>query len=182
MTQIHFNTAFQGMSIDVLKTWFDFNHERLIGSSIFTKNNSATSKLVRWAESRKCEDKRFIPSHTGSIIEYNNDLYLFDMKPMRAKVTPLVDYILNTDDEYALILRDFQLNTRMFSINVAEHIGEFYPFMSAIRSVFSKRQSKLRTHCSELHARTLDSCGYKFPKDFNFECTPLELFNLLSGS
>ena len=62
---------------------------------------------------------------------------------------------------------------------IAEHIGEFYPFISVIRSVFTKRQSKWRMHCSELHARVLRLCGYKFPEDFNMECTPLELFNVL---
>ena len=104
------------------------------------------------------------------------------MKPLKATITPLVDYLLHTNDTYALVLRDFSIDERMFSLNIAEHIGEFYPFMSAIRSVFTKRQSKWRTHCSELHARTLNLCGYKFPKDFNFECTPLELFKLLGGS
>ncbi len=181
MTQIHQNTAFCAMRIDEIDKWISFNYERLIGSAVFTKNNSLTSKIVRWAEGWKCKEKDFIPSHTGSIIEYDSELYIFDMKPLKARIQPLNEYLLNADEEFVLVLRDFALDTKMFSINIAEHIGEFYPYMSAIRSVFTKRQSKWRRHCSEMHARMLDLCGHKFPKGFNFECTPLELFNFLKG-
>lgn len=179
MTQLHFNTAFQGMRIDDLDKWLEFNRERLIGSAIFTKNNSLTSKIVRWAEGWKCKEKDFIPSHTGSIIDYNGELHIFDMKPMRAKVQPLADYLLNTDEEFALVLRDFMLDTKMFSINIAEHIGEFYPYMSAIRSVFTKRQSKWTRHCSELHLRELQK--QKVLTNLNPEITPDELYHVLTG-
>lgn len=178
MTQVHFNTAFKDINANIIKSWLNFNHERLIGSAIFTKNNSVTSKVVRWAETKKCPDKGFIPSHTGSIIEYNNDLYLFDMKPMKAKVQPLLTYLIATNDEFALVLRDFNLDTKMFSINIAEHIGEFYPFMSAIRSVFTKRQSKWTRHCSELHLRELQKQGIL--TELNPEITPDELFHSLT--
>lgn len=178
MTEILFNTEFKDMKGYNLNYWFKFNHKRLIGSAIFTKNKSATSKVVCWAEEKKCPDKGFIPSHTGSIIEYNDRLYLFDMKPMRAKIQPLLTYLLTTDDEFALVIRDFDLDTKMFSINVAEHIGEFYPFMSAIRSVFTKRQSKWTRHCSELHLRELQKQGIL--TELNPEITPDELFHSLT--
>lgn len=180
MTRVHFNTAFEGMTEKDLHTWIMFNRKRLIGSVLFTCNNSLTSKIVRWAENWDKKDKTaFTPSHTGSIIEYDKQLCVFDMKPPKATITSLVNYLLYTNDDYALVLRDFNLDTKMFSLNIAEHIGEFYPFISAIRSVFTKRQSKWRQHCSELHARTLRLCGYKFDDSFNLECTPLELYNVL---
>ena len=174
--QIHYNTAFDNMSMDDLNKWISFNYERLIGSAVFTKNNSLTSKVVRWAESWKCKDKCFIPSHTGSIIEYDNELHIFDMKPLRASVQPLAEYLYYSDDEFVLVLRDFQLDTRMFSLNIAEHIGEFYPFMSAVRSVLTKRQTKWVRHCSELHIRELQKQGLF--KDINPEITPDELLHL----
>lgn len=177
MPQVHFYTAFLGMRPKALQTWLDFNHDRLIGSAVFTKNNSVTSKIVRWAEAWKCEDKEFIPSHTGSIIDYEGQLCIFDMKPLKAKIQPLGDYLLNPKEEYALVLRDFKLDTRMFSLNIAEHIGEFYPFMSAVRSVFTKRQSKWRRHCSELHLRELQKQGIL--TNLNPEITPDELFHEL---
>lgn len=178
MVQVHFNTAFVDMPVNVIRSWLDVYKDRLIGSAIFTKNDSVTSKVVRWAEGLKCKDSCFIPSHTGSIIEYKNDLYIFDMKPMRASVRPLYDYLTTTEDEYALVLRDFEIDTRMFSINVAEHIGEFYPFLSAIRSVLTKRQTKWVRHCSELHLRELQKQGLF--NELNPEITPDELFHALA--
>lgn len=179
MTQVHCETAFKDMPKDDLLKWLDFNRERLIGSAIFTKNKSVTSKLVRWAEKWHCKDNCFVPSHTGSIIDYNGELHIFDMKPMRAKIQPLADYLLNTKEEFRLVLRNFMLDTKMFSINIAEHIGEFYPYMSAVRSVFTKRQSKWTRHCSELHLRELQKQG--IITDLNPEITPDELYHELKG-
>ena len=96
------------------------------------------------------------------------------MKPLRATITPLKSFLLETKDEFALVMRNFVINGAMFSINIAEHIGEFYPFMSALRSVFTKRQSKWRTHCSELHLRELQKQGYFI--NLNPEICPDELF------
>lgn len=179
MTQTHFNSAFKDMLIEDIDKWISFNYERLIGSAVFTKNKSVTSKLVCWAEKWRCKDNGFVPSHTGSIIEYENKLYIFDMKPLKARIQPLNEYLLNTKEEFALVLRNFMLDTKMFSINIAEHIGEFYPYMSAVRSVFTKRQSKWRRHCSELHLRELQKQGLF--TELNPEITPDELFHELTG-
>ena len=100
------------------------------------------------------------------------------MKPLRASVKPLADYLSETQDDYVLILRNFELDTRMFSINIAEHINEFYPFMSALRSVLNKRQTKWSRHCSELHLRELQKQGIL--THLNPEITPDELFHELS--
>ena len=205
MTQIHYKSAFQKISEDELDKWLEFNKTRLIGSAIFTCQDTLTSKLVRWGErhlfagrmhrgidarmNSKCHtsihpyiySSKFVPSHTGSIIEYANELHIFDMKPPRASVQPLKGYLLNTDEDYCLVMRDFPLDEQMFSLNLQFHISEFYPYLSALRSVFTKRQSKWNMHCSELHARMLDLCGHKFPDDFNFECTPDELLQILKG-
>lgn len=175
--QIHFNTAFENMSREAIEKWISFNRSQLIGSAVFTKNNSLTSKLVRWAESWKCKDKTFIPSHTGSIIEKDGQICLFDMKPPRAAVQLLADYICNTKDDYCLIMRNFQIDTRMFSLNIAYHIGEFYPYLSAVRSVITKRQTKWVRHCSELHLRELQKQGIL--TKLNPEITPDELYHAL---
>lgn len=185
MTQFHYKSAFEHLPQCELDKWLEFNHTRLIGSAIFTCQDTLTSKLVRWGErhlfAKVPEAQKFVPSHTGSIIEYAGKLHIFDMKPLRASVQPLDEYLLNTEEDYCLVVRDFPIDTQMFNLNCQFHIGEFYPYMSALRSVFTKRQTKWNMHCSELHARMLDLCGHKFPKNFNFECTPDELFYLLIG-
>lgn len=178
-TQIHFNTSFENMTLEQIIKWINLNHDRLIGSAIFTKNSSITSKVVQWAEKWRCKECEFIPSHTGSIIEYNGEVYLFDMKPLHASIQPLATYLYNTKDEFALVLRNFKLNPEMFSKNILEHNGEFYPFMSAIRSVFTKRESKWRRHCSELHLRELQK--QEVYLDVNPEITPDELWHIMKG-
>lgn len=176
--QIHFNSAFKNMSLEQITKWIKLNHKRLIGSAIFTRNTSITSKIVQWAEKWKCKGCEFTPSHVGSIIEYNGEVYLFDMKPLHATIQPLVTYLHETKDEFALVLRNFNLDTNMFSKNILEHNNEFYPFMSAIRSVFTKRESKWRRHCSELHLRELQK--QDLYKEINSEITPDELWHILN--
>lgn len=174
---IHYKSAFKDLTPEQLDGWIKMNREQLIGSAIFTSANKLTAKIIRWVEGLKCKKKGFIPSHTGAIIEYMNDLYIFDVKPLRSSVQPLKDYLLNTDDDYILVLRNFELDTKMFSLNCIYHIGDFYPFMSAIRSVFTKRQTKNAQHCSEFYLRELQKQGL-FPYT-NAEISPDELLHLL---
>lgn len=177
MQQVHYKSAFKDLTPDQLDGWLKVNREQLIGSAIFTRNNSITSKIVRWAEGFKCKQKGFIPSHTGAIIEYLGDLYIFDVKPMKSKVQLLKDYLLYTDEDYILIIRDFELDTKMFSLNCIYHIGDWYPFMSAIRSVFTKRQTKNAQHCSEFVLREWQKQGLF--QNVNAEISPDELLHLL---
>ena len=170
---------FKSMEREAFYLWIHEHKQQLIGSAIFTRNNKLGSRLVSWAQRihDKTKDK-FVPSHTGSIIEKDGELLLFDMKPPKASVQPLTRYLLATDDEYILVLRDFPIDTKIFSQLIIYHLGEFYAYFSALRSVFTKRQTKFVTHCSELHARSLALVGYTFPSDFNMECTPNELLEL----
>lgn len=158
--------------------WVHAHHDQLIGSAIFTKNKKFGSKLVSWAQ--KVHDKskdEFIPSHTASIIEKDGLLYSFDMKPPRASITSLTRYLLSTEDEYILLLRDFPLDTFMFSRNIQDRIGDWYPYMSAIRSVFTKLPSKYRQHCSEIYLHELQK--QHLYNRLNKEITPNELLNAL---
>ncbi len=170
---------FKKMEREKFYLWVHEHKMQLIGSAVFTKNNTFGSKLVSWAQ--KVHDKSkedFIPSHTASIIEKNEDLYLFDMKPPKASIQPLTQYLLSTKDDYILVLRNFPIDTKVFSQLIIYHLGEFYAYFSALRSVFTKRETKFVTHCSELHARCLALLGYTFPSNFNMECTPNELLTL----
>lgn len=167
---------FKNMDREEFYWWIKEHHETLIGSALFTKSNNLGSKIVSWAQKLHDKEKgEFIPSHTASIIEKDGMLYCFDMKPPRASIQSLTRYLLSTEDDYILVLRDFYLNTFMFSKDIGYHVGECYPYFSALRSVFTKRQTKWVTHCSELHARLIALQDYQFPKDFNMECTPNEL-------
>lgn len=174
---IHWKSAFTNLTPEELDGWLKMNRERLIGSAIFTSSNKLTAKLIRWVERLKCGKKGFTPSHTGGIIEYMNDLYIFDVKPFRSSVQPLKDYLLYTDEDYVLVLRDFDLDGKMFSLNCIYHIGDIYPYMSALRSVLTKRQTKNAQHCSEFILRQWQTQGL-FP-NVNAEISPDELLHLL---
>jgi hypothetical protein len=168
---------FKQMDKERFYLWVHMFREQLIGSAIFTKCDKFGSKLVSWAQ--KVHDKskdEFIPSHTGSIIEKDGELYLFDMKPPKASIQHLTRYLLSTKDDYILVLRDFPLDTFMFSQNLLYHVGEFYAYLSALRSVFTKRKTKFVRHCSEMHLTELQKQGLY--KDVNPEITPNELLNL----
>ena len=184
MVQIHYKSAFDNMTLEQIREWISLYKDRLVGSAIFTKSNTLGSKLVQWGEThlfakvKEC-DKKFVPSHTGSIIYYCDDIYIFDMKPPRACVQPLAEYLHDTTDDFVLVMRDFELDTRMFSLNCIFHIGEFYPYLSALRSVFTKRPSKYVRHCSEFHIRELQK--QDLFKDVNPEITPDELYHLFVG-
>ena len=66
----------------------------------------------------------------------------------------------------------------MFSANIIFHLGEFYAYLSALRSVITKRRTKYVRHCSEMHVTELQK--QDLFTDFNPECTPLELYELLT--
>ncbi len=172
---------FSGMSLEEIQTWVALYKESLIGSAVFTANNSFISRLVRWVQKFRCNDNHFIPSHVGSIVEYNNNLWVVNMQPPKASMTSLTHYIssdFETKGEvFSIIIRNFPIDKKMFCSNILEHVGEFYPYLSAVRSVFTKRESKWRRHCSELHLRELQKQGYYM--EVNSEITPDELWHLL---
>ena len=174
---IHYKSAFTDLTPEQLDGWLKINHDRLIGSAIFTSSNKLTAKLIRWVERLKCKKKGFTPSHTGAIIEFQNDLYIFDVKPLRSSVQLLKDYLLYTDEDYLLVIRDFGLDTKMFSLNCIYHIGDLYPYMSALRSVLNKRQTKNAKHCSEFVLREWQKQGLF--QNINAEISPDELLHLL---
>lgn len=175
--QIHYKSAFKDLTPEELEGWLKINHNHLVGSAIFTSNNSITSKIVRWAERLRTGCKGFTPSHVGAIIEYANDLYIFDVKPPRSSVQLLKDYLLETKDNYILTIRDFELDIKMFSLNCIYHIGDWYPFGSAIRSILTKRQTKNAKHCSEFVLREWQKQGLF--TNINAEISPDELLHLL---
>ena len=179
MRKIYKKYEFKCMDESLLNSWIVWHKKKLIGSAIFTLNNSLVSKIVSWASNwSKSSSDKFIPSHVGSIIEKDGNLFVFNMQPPKASMTPLVNYLLYTDNDYQLVMRDFELNSKWFSEDIIFHLGEFYPYLSAIRSVLTKRSTKFVNHCSELHIRELQK--QSLFKNFNPECTPLELYELLT--
>lgn len=177
MVMIYDKYTFAKMSPELLNQWIYWYKNKLVGSAIFTKNDTFLSKLISYVESigKKAD---FKPSHVGSIVEKEGNLYVFNMMPPRASMTPLANFLLYSEDDYKLVIRNFELNTKMFSANIIFHLGEFYAYLSALRSVITKRRTKYVRHCSEMHVTELQK--QDLFTDFNPECTPLELYELLT--
>lgn len=181
MQEVFKNEFFKEKTRSEIRKWINANKGKLVGSAIFTKGQSYTANIVAWAEGWKCPQKSsFRPSHTGSIIEQNGELLIFDMKPPKASVQNLEKYLWTTNESFEILLRDFELDTMMFSANLLSEVGRGYPYMSAIRSVFSKRETKWNCHCSELHLRELQKQGLYL--DVNGEITPDELLHIMENS
>lgn len=180
MQKKYSKSFFKKMTKDKIHFWIETHKKRLIGSAIFAKGTGIGAKLVVWAEKWTCKDKGFCPSHTGSIVEKDGKIFIFDMKPPKASTQNLESYLCTTKEDFVLVLRDFKLDSKMFSSTILEHVGQNYPYWSAIQSVFSKRQTKWNNHCSELHLRKLQLQGL-FP-EINAEITPDELFHLFCNT
>ena len=176
MTKIHYKSAFQYLDMFDVDEWID-ECENLIGSVIFSKNEGITSKIIGFFEKLKCPKKDFIPTHVSSIVKEGNEIYILDIKPFKAKKKPLLDYLLFTSDDYVLVIRDFALDTKRFSKEILKYESKIYPFLSAIRSIGSKKQSK-KAHCSEAHLKALQKQGLFL--NVNPEITPDELWHLLN--
>lgn len=178
--KVFYKSFFKDKTREQIKQWIRDNREQLVGSAIFTRGTTFGAKLVTWAEGWTCPNKKgFRPSHTGSIVEWCGDILIFDMKPPRASTQSLEKYLWTTKEDFILLLRDFKLDKNMFSRTVLEHNGQGYPYMSAVRSVFTKRQTQWNCHCSELHLRKLQMQGIY--TDVNAEITPDELLHLMIG-
>ena len=50
---IHFKSAFENLSEKDIDEFIKLNKNKLIGSSIFTSNNSITSRIVRFVEKKQ---------------------------------------------------------------------------------------------------------------------------------
>lgn len=175
---IHYNTAFQGLKKEQIEKWLTLYKHRLIGSAVFVKGSGIIAELIQKVCSSKAENKSFIPSHVGSLIEIGGQIYLFDMKPPRGTIRPFDEYILNSKDEFMLVMRDFELDTEKFSADICARVNKSYGYLSAIQSAFKYLWWGYKEHCSEIHLKELQEQGLFESYDAN-ETTPEDLLNIL---
>ena len=106
--------------------------------------------------------------------------HLIHYMPNSQDFQSLEKYLWLTDEDFVIVLRDFELDEKMFSANLLSEVGRGYPYMSAIRSVFNKRETKWNCHCCEMHLRELQKQGLF--TDINAEITPDELLHVFCSS
>jgi|GEM_PF-1691270 len=136
--------------------FLDVNRLKLAGSAVFTRNKSLVSKIVSSVCRGKCDKEEWIPSHVGSLVLMGGGVYLFDMKPPKATLTKLKNYIKETNDDFIIVMRDFELDVEKFSFNICDRNKNYYGYISAVQSAFKWLWYPLREHCSEIHLKELN--------------------------
>lgn len=174
------STYFKNLTYSEIERWIHKYKKQLVGSAIATANSGIISKIVSAVTKHRSKHNFFIPSHIGSIIERNGEIYIFDMKPPRAKCTLLIDYLLNTKDKFYIVIRDFDINAQDFSKYILKFDGNIYAYISAIECAFTltKWLPNIKNHCSELHIRALQQQGL-FLNKIADDLTPVETFEIL---
>lgn len=163
-----------------LYKWLKDNAQMLGGSCIATKSGINLSKLICKLSEKRSILNGFIPSHIGSIVVKNGMLFLFNMKPPKAEKIELSQYIMTTDEDFVLVLRDFDLDVQKFSEDILKYDGRKYAYLSALQCAFKPIEwlPNIGEHCSELHAHYLQKQGYL--KGVHCDnLTPVETYELL---
>lgn len=161
--------------------FIDYNKNVLVGSAVFTKDDSWLSKQIQRATKHKTKQKEFIPSHIGSIVSINGQVYLFNMVPPRASCILLQDFLEDTDDEYRIVLRDFSLKVPEYNQFILHRNGKRYGYFSALQSAtrLLKYIPNRKEHCSEIHTKALQEQGLLKGLRAD-DVTPVELYDLLT--
>ena len=115
MAVIYPKSYFKNKTPFEIALWYEKNYARLEGSCIATNSDDLISNIIQTVTKRFSRLNGFIPSHIGSIVNREGVLYVFDMKPTKAKLTPLYDYITSSDDDFVIVIREFLLNAHDFS-------------------------------------------------------------------
>ena len=176
--QIHDYNFFEKMTKEQITNYCKAHELELVGSAIFVKNKAFISKVISWVCSGKAESKDFVPSHVGSLIFAGGYVYLFDMKPPRPTLTRLDEYLSQTKDNFILVMRNFNVNTEKFSLEILSRINKPYGYLSAIQSAFKYMFWGFKEHCSEIHLKALQAQGL-FKKYNANKTTPEDLKEIL---
>lgn len=178
---IYKKTDFEHIGAEQLERWILLNGLNLVGSAVFTQNTGFVSKLVRFATKKQCENE-FKPSHIGSLVLVGGHVYIFDMKPPKARLTSFEDYIRGTKDDFIIIPRDFELDLEEFSLFLINKTNKRYDWdevISAVQSAFKRFHINIGEHCSEMHLEALQKQGLFMQHNPN-TVSPARLLDILS--
>lgn len=162
-----------------LDKWIDENHDRLIGSCIFTKKpQNIISRLIARCTTGSSFKNEFVPSHAVTIFEKDGEIKILNIISPKAVVESLKEYLEKFEGNYIIYLRDYKVDTERFSQNAASLEGTKYGFLSAAQSVFKGIEFKSRYHCSEVQMLELQKEGLFKGINAN-KITPNTLMHLL---
>lgn len=170
----------KGVNLD---NWLKENHEKLIGSVVFVReDNNIVASIINTLSKGSSYKNEFIPAHTATIFEQNGELKIIDIVSPRAKIKDLKEYLTKEkgkeNSRYIIYLRDFDIDTKALSKSAAAFEGKKYSFYSAFQSILRKTDKEKGIHCSEVTTILLQEQGLFKNVDSN-KITPNTLLHLL---
>jgi len=167
-----------------LTKWLQIHRLDLAGGATFTIGKTLLTKPIQWATKKYLhKDDSFLPCHTGIIILCGCQLFIVDIVPPKVKITGLLDYILNTNEEFKIVMRgeNFNIDVKRFSYEAFCWVDRKYGYFSAVCSALTLKKyiKGFGLHCSEGLIRLYKNQG--FFEDINSDdITPIEAYNLLT--
>lgn len=168
-----------------LDDWLKSNHERLIGSVIFVReDNNIVSSIIHTLSKGSSYKNEFVPAHTAVIFEKEGELKIIDIVSPKAKIKDLKDYLTKEkgkeNSKYIIYLRDYDIDTQALSKSAAAFEGRKYSFYSAFQSILKKTDNEKGIHCSEVSTILLQEQGLFKTINPN-KITPKTLLQLLAN-
>lgn len=139
--------------------WIEENQDKLNGACYFMKDETLISKGIRLFTTQSgCKD--YVPSHATPIFkDTDGKMKILQILSPNVFATDLADFLKNTDEDYMIFLRDFDINEERFSENCKKEIGKSYGMFSAIQAVTNLIDVDAGLHCSEGYVQLLQKEG-----------------------
>lgn len=157
------------------------NFGYLIGGQVFTIGNTKLTKTIQKI-TKKYAKTEFVPVHVGQIVNIGCKLFVINVTPPKVEYTELMDYILETDEDFKIIYRgsNFTLDTARYSAEVCNMVGKEYGYFSALQSGIKALRwiPNRKTHCSEATVMYLQNQGY-FKDYVADDMTPVEVYDIM---
>ena len=154
------------------------NFSNLIGGQVFTVGKTFLTTTIQFI-TKKYAKGDFCPCHVGQIINIGSRLFVVNVIPPKVDYTELMDYILQTDEDFRIIFRgeNFKLDTPRYSYEVSNLVGQNYGYFSALQSGIKGISwiPNRKIHCSESAVKFLQNQGY-FEGVKADDCTPVEVY------
>lgn len=170
----------KSLSPHKLSKWLQLNRLELATASVFTRSGGWLSPTIEFLTRRECIEKDFIPSHIGNVILLNSKLYIFNQKPPKASIIELYDYIMETKDDFKIVIIDeHKIDISQFSYDLFCCVEEKYGYLSALQCLKGLRWLPQKTrHCSEIATMEYQKWGY-FEDIKADDTSPAKLYSLM---
>ena len=169
--------------------WIEENRDKLVGGTIFVRNRFCpVSRLIALGSKANCTDyNEFMPTHTVPIYESDGEMKIINIADNGGQgivEMSLKEYLEEKQKpfyaDYQVFLRNFDIDEKAYSEDVAGYISRPYDFLAAGQSVLKTYEYDGGDFCSKDTLELLQKQGILTEFNAN-KCTPHDLYHLLKG-